>query len=394
MRRARGWWSPRRTDRASPSPSNCWTACWASSRLTPSPSSSAVRSTRWTTCWQSPASRPPVDQVAEITGEREDPRPGESADTYLMRLSADESGLWYVRRREANRAWAQKVAAEAEQREALHNLGGPLAEAEQEPSPLAIADQIAALHAKAKARADAAHAADRALNEHHDGATRLAQRRLEHAAAQEHAAELEKALELARAKVADLRERVDRGGVIVAELAEAASTAKASADALPDPAQKIATLRQQLATVQQSAVTFGKRRHAHEQLERLAAEAATARAEHERQDAILSALRELRAHLLDGVDLGVPGLAVGDGELRLNGVSFRQASHAERLKVACAVAMRQQPKLKLLRVDDGEHLDRASRELVMRLAEEHGWQVVMTMVADQDGLKVEIVDGE
>jgi hypothetical protein len=55
--------------------------------------------------------------------------------------------------------------------------------------------------------------------------------------------------------------------------------------------------------------------------------------------------------------------------------------------------MRQNPRLKLLRIDEGERLDSHSRETLLRIADEHGWQVILTCVRDGDALKVEIVDG-
>ena len=56
--------------------------------------------------------------------------------------------------------------------------------------------------------------------------------------------------------------------------------------------------------------------------------------------------------------------------------------------------MLRQPTLRVLRLDDGEHLDVQSTETLYKIAEEHGFQVFVAAVANNNGhgLQVEIVD--
>lgn len=156
--------------------------------------------------------------------------------------------------------------------------------------------------------------------------------------------------------------------------------------------QRKARLRQELAAVETTNKALSKRRHLTEAVERLASEAANAEAGHQTLDGVVSGLRELRANLLNGVDLGVPGLEVGAGELRLNGVSFRQASQAEKLRTACAIAVKQNPRLRLVRVDDGEHLDKDGQAMLLRLLDQHDCQGIIAAVKESERLKVEIVE--
>ncbi len=70
--------------------------------------------------------QPPVVEVRKATGEDCPARDGESADAYLGRLSADETGLFFVKRRDANRVAAQKRKALAEQEEVVKSFGPAL----------------------------------------------------------------------------------------------------------------------------------------------------------------------------------------------------------------------------------------------------------------------------
>ena len=345
------------------------------------------------------AVNPPVNQVAALTGETHAPRPGESADGYLLRLSADETGLYYQRRRDAGRDAGRRAQALAELQRRLAELGGPptgpegggaAGVVEQIQALQAQADQRRAVQDEARARRqECARAAAKlaALDEDgkRDGVACLD--------LEQRIAELQEQLSARRKRYAETAVRVKRGVGIVADLDADALAAEEAAAALPDPSAEITALRRRLADTEAETRARARRAALAEQARQLAGEAERGRAEHERLEGILAALRDLRAHLLHGVDLGVAGLAVGEGGLRLGGVPLRQASMAEQLRVAAAVAMHQNPRLKLLRLDEGERLDRQSVELLLGLADERDFQVIMTRVADVEGLKVEIVEG-
>ena len=65
----------------------------------------------------------PTAEVEAIMGEPVPAKAGESADSYLLRLSADEFGLCYIRRREAGRVWLQKKESAQEIAQALEQSG-------------------------------------------------------------------------------------------------------------------------------------------------------------------------------------------------------------------------------------------------------------------------------
>src|SRR5262249_22123608 len=149
-----------------------------------------------------------------------------------------------------------------------------------------------------------------------------------------------------------------------------------------DPALQIEAVRDQLKNLEESNQKVAKRKLAQDELDRLDRDFRDASAAHKASEGTLEAVRLLRVHLLDGVDLGIRGLEIGIGELRLGGVPFEQASNAEQITAACMIAMKQNPRLRLLRLDNAESLDAESRQIVFNLASKYCWQVIMTAVSN------------
>jgi hypothetical protein len=203
--------------------------------------------------------------------------------------------------------------------------------------------------------------------------------------------QLARAAQLER-ELAELKAAIAANQEVEVDLREQHVAALQALAAMPDISVQLVEAQGRLRRAEQESQAQRRRRTATEQVERLRKESAEARLRHDQADQVLHQLRELRRHLLDDLDLGVEGLQIGDGELLSNGMPFRQASQAERMHVAVAVAARQSPRLRLIRIDNGEQLDSEGRKSVFRLAERYGCQVVMTAVSDGE-LSVEIVEG-
>lgn len=330
---------------------------------------------------------PPVDQVEEITGEKFPARPDESASAYLERGAADETGLFYCRRRDAHRELARKEAAIAEQHALVDRLGGPVKSGEKQTSAAAILEEIERLQAQADARRQAQQ---ESLDMQRKAVEKV--KLLETLEAESQA--LQDQIDQLQAKKAEVDQRIEKGSPIVLAMKKQVGLAQERVNTMPDPTAKIAELRNQVQNIEQANATQIKRQQATEQLTRLAHEKEHAEADHAKLDVILTRLRELRQNLLNDMSLGVSGLQIEAGELRLNGVPFKQASQAEKINVACALACRRNPALKILRLDDAEHLDEAHRRLLLSLADRYGFQCFLTFVRDTQGLQVEIVDAE
>lgn len=90
----------------------------------------------------------------------------------------------------------------------------------------------------------------------------------------------------------------------------------------------------------------------------------------------------------------VDGLGFSDDGLTFNGLPFEQASYAEQLRVAVAMGLALNPKLKLLLIRHGNALDAHSLQLLTELAAAAGAQVIVERVAESpEGVSVFIQDG-
>jgi hypothetical protein len=90
----------------------------------------------------------------------------------------------------------------------------------------------------------------------------------------------------------------------------------------------------------------------------------------------------------------VPGLGFSDDGLTFEGLPFEQASYAQQLRVAVAMGLAQNPKLKVLLIRHGNALDATSLQLLGELATQHGAQVWLERVAESaDGVSVFIEEG-
>ena len=78
---------------------------------------------------------------------------------------------------------------------------------------------------------------------------------------------------------------------------------------------------------------------------------------------------------IESADMPVPGLSLDHGAVTLNGHPLEQASDAEQLRVSCAIAMRGEHKLRVIRVRDGSLLDDDSLDVLRKTAAEHDYQV-------------------
>ncbi|HEY5566021.1 MAG TPA: AAA family ATPase [Gammaproteobacteria bacterium] len=91
--------------------------------------------------------------------------------------------------------------------------------------------------------------------------------------------------------------------------------------------------------------------------------------------------------------LPVEGLGFADDEVLMNGLPFAQSSHAEKIRVSCAIAAAMSPKLKVMFVHDGSLLDEDSMELLRAFAETNGMQVWLEKVSSDSPTGILIEDG-
>lgn len=118
----------------------------------------------------------------------------------------------------------------------------------------------------------------------------------------------------------------------------------------------------------------------------------------ERQaDAITDAMaarEKQKADAIAAAKFPVDGLGLSDGAVTLNGIPLTQASSAEQLRVSLAVAMAANPKLRVIRIQDGSLLDPDSLAVIERMAADADFQVWIERVDASGKVGIVIDDGK
>lgn len=108
----------------------------------------------------------------------------------------------------------------------------------------------------------------------------------------------------------------------------------------------------------------------------------------------LKSLADARAERLAQADWPVDGLGYDDDGLTWRGLPFDQASSAEQLRVACAMAAAGNPELRIILIRDGSLLDDDSMAALEQHAAEHDLQVWIERVDDDRPGAIVIEDGQ
>lgn len=324
--------------------------------------------------------KPPVDEVAAITGESHPVWEGETAAHYLERLSADETGTYYVRRREAGRTMEQKEAARREFAEQVVGLDLEAPDEEKDMSAL-LAERSRLDLEREKRRVLQAKVTEFSgkVKETQD---RLAGLKSERTISEKRIEELRRMLADEEAKAETIGKRIVKGLEIEAAWQKDQQAAQLAVDHVPDPSGAIAEIETKIKDADTDRQAIAERRQARETNARLATEAKQASESHAKQEIILTALRDLRRNLLNGRDIPIKGLEVGEGELRLNGISFAQASEGEQCQVACAIVAYANPCLQIVNLDGSERFDARHVREVIEMFTERGFQCIGGKVSD------------
>ena len=146
--------------------------------------------------------------------------------------------------------------------------------------------------------------------------------------------------------------------------------------------------------VYDQALTYAEAAASVKERERVQLQLAKAEAEQTNLTTQLAELDAWKANHLAAAKMPVEGLSFDDDGLLLNGVPFAQASGAERLKVSLAIALAQNPQIRVIRITDASLLDGANRQVVEEMARQADAQVWLEVVGDGGPLAIHIEDGE
>lgn len=155
------------------------------------------------------------------------------------------------------------------------------------------------------------------------------------------------------------------------------------------PASNMATLNAEFASAQQRMANAKR----YSEYAALRDQATAAAQEAEALTAEIKSIDAAKEARIRAVDMPLPDLSLSDDGVLYRGLPLSQASSAEQLRVSLAIAMRLNPKLRVLRVTDGSLLDSNSMQIVEEMAREHDYQVWVECVDETGAVGIVIQDG-
>jgi DNA repair exonuclease SbcCD ATPase subunit len=157
---------------------------------------------------------------------------------------------------------------------------------------------------------------------------------------------------------------------------------------LPEP-KDAAEVRERL----EKAEAINKLIEARARRDLLAKEAEGLEAQSEALTKAMEARAKQKADAIAAAKMPVEGLGFGDSIVTFNGIPFEQCSSAEQLRVSMAIAMAANPKLRVIRIQDGSLLDEESLAAIGKMAEEKDYQVWIERVETSGKVGFIVEDG-
>jgi DNA repair exonuclease SbcCD ATPase subunit len=153
----------------------------------------------------------------------------------------------------------------------------------------------------------------------------------------------------------------------------------------------ISALEKELDSIQERNEKYRQKK----MVEEIQKEVDTIEAEYKAADDRLESLRKQRRRAIQQADMPLEGLDVQDGVVHFDDVPFSQLSASQKIKVSMAIAMKQNPKLHVIRIEDGSLLDDGSMRSLKEIAEREDYHIWIERVGAKDEeISVVIEDGE
>lgn len=108
----------------------------------------------------------------------------------------------------------------------------------------------------------------------------------------------------------------------------------------------------------------------------------------------MEGITRYKMELMERTNFPIVGLDFQNGKVVYNNLPISQSGAAEKLRIGMAIAMALNPKLRVIRIEDGSLLDRQSWQVVEEMAADGDYQVWLETVADAPGTGIYIYDGE
>ena len=107
----------------------------------------------------------------------------------------------------------------------------------------------------------------------------------------------------------------------------------------------------------------------------------------------IEARKKQKADAIAKADMPIAGLTLEVGQVLFEEIPFDQCSSAERLRISVSIAMAANPKLKVIRIEEGSLLDEDSMALIAGMAREKDYQVWIERVSDNGQAGIVMEDG-
>jgi hypothetical protein len=103
---------------------------------------------------------------------------------------------------------------------------------------------------------------------------------------------------------------------------------------------------------------------------------------------------EKKLGLVSGAKMPIEGLAIVEGKVLYNGIPVKQLGEAKQILLSIRIVLARSPRLRLVRIDRGEALDKAGMEELYRLAEELDFTAMVARVDETGTVGIFLEDGE
>lgn len=117
-------------------------------------------------------------------------------------------------------------------------------------------------------------------------------------------------------------------------------------------------------------------------------------AEHKMFTGKAKEVSDYKSELVKSAKFPIEGLSFGEDCVEYQGLPFKQSSSAQELQVSLSIAMSMNPKLRVLRINDGSLLDKKHMAVIEAMAKEHDFQIWMEVVDESGKVGIWIEDGE
>ena len=105
-------------------------------------------------------------------------------------------------------------------------------------------------------------------------------------------------------------------------------------------------------------------------------------------------IKKEKSDRIKNTKLPIEGLEFDGDVIRYNNIEFEECSTAERIEIALAVAVEENPNIRVLLIREGSSLDESAVKRVKKLAKEHNFQIWIETVHSSDSSAIHIEEGE